>query len=82
LIKPIATTASGAQTERWCPPGWVRGENVHGNHAHNFYVIDPTPSPTRRSVLLLHEFAGIDKRIVALADRISAEFRVVLPSIF
>lgn len=82
MVEPIVTTASAAQTEPWCPPGWVRAEYVHGDHTHNFYVIDPTPSPTRRSVLLLHEFPGIDERIVALANRLSADFRVVLPSIF
>ena len=71
MVEPIVTTASAAQTEPWCPPGWARAEYVHGNHTHNFYVIHPTPSPTRRSVLLLHEFPGIDERIVALADRIS-----------
>jgi dienelactone hydrolase len=71
-----------AHTEQWCPSGWVRHEYVHGDHEHNFYVVDPTPTPSRRSVLLLHEFPGIDKRIVSLADRLSADFRVVLPSMF
>ena len=67
----------------WCPEGWAKNDFAHGDHAHPFYVIDRRPvRQLRPSILLMHEFPGISNDLVALADRLAAEFRVVVPSVF
>jgi dienelactone hydrolase len=65
----------------WRPDGWLRGEYPHGDHAHAFYEIDRGGTPAKPSVLLLHEFPGISDNLVALANVLADDFRVVVPSI-
>jgi dienelactone hydrolase len=70
-----------AQRE-WCPEGWDRGTFEHGDHSHAFYVIDHGGTDAALpSVLLMHEFPGIADHLVELANTLSADFRVVVPSI-
>jgi dienelactone hydrolase len=70
-----------AQPE-WCPEGWERGSFAHGDHSHAFYVIDHGGTEAALpSVMLMHEFPGISEHLVELANVLSADFRVVVPSI-
>jgi dienelactone hydrolase len=67
---------------QWCPPGWQRHDFAHGSHSHAYYVIDGAMTDAGRpSVMLMHEFPGISENLVALADVLAADFRVVVPSI-
>lgn len=70
-------------TERvWPPEGWAQDTFAHADHAHSFYIVDRSAGDERApSVLLMHEFPGISDNLVALADVLAADFRVVVPSI-
>ncbi|WP_243076577.1 dienelactone hydrolase family protein [Microbacterium sp. SS28] len=73
--------ADSTRDATWPPPTWQTDVYPHEDHAHNFYVAQSTTRPLA-SILLLHEFPGIDGRITAFADQLARSFRVVMPSIF
>jgi dienelactone hydrolase len=64
----------------WTPSGWHRDRFPHGEHDHAFYVIE-SRRPGAPPVLLMHEFPGISDNLVALANNLAGDFRVVVPSI-
>ncbi|PZS26610.1 MAG: dienelactone hydrolase [Pseudonocardiales bacterium] len=68
-------------TTTWPPPGWTLGRIAHGKHEHAYYVIAPPRSGDAASLLLLHEFPGINDALVTLAEELADSFRVVVPSI-
>lgn len=71
------------QTVQWCPDDWQQHTFPHRDHTHGFYVIDRgLPEMALPSVMLMHEFPGINRDLVQLADTLAREFRVVVPSIF
>lgn len=74
-------TESGAGVQ-WCPDGWKRYSFPHLDHAHAFYVLDRgRAGKALPSVMLMHEFPGISRHLVSLADTLAEDFRVVIPSI-
>ena len=64
--------------ESWPPLGWEPRDHPHRGHRHAYYVVGAREAP---SVLLLHEFPGISVNLVEFAERLAADFRVVVPSI-
>ncbi|GAA1978826.1 dienelactone hydrolase family protein [Microbacterium pumilum] len=71
-----------ARGTEWCPEGWDRHTYPHGDHSHPYYIVDRSPADSPHpSVLLMHEFPGISDNLVALANVLAEDFRVVVPSI-
>ncbi|WES62846.1 dienelactone hydrolase family protein [Microbacter sp. GSS18] len=70
------------QDPPWCPEGWRRDTFVHGDRTYVYYEAQHGTSRKRRpAVLLLHELPGITEHLVELADTLSEDFRVFVPSI-
>lgn len=65
----------------WPPHGWEPGRFPHKRHKHTYYVIDSAPTKQAPTVLLLHEFPGINEALEAFANNLATSFRVVVPSI-
>ncbi|GAA1469914.1 dienelactone hydrolase family protein [Microbacterium thalassium] len=66
----------------WCPEGWRRDIFEHDGRTHVFYEAEHEKHPpSRPAVLLLHELPGIDRHLERLANTLSADFRVFVPSI-
>ncbi|WP_062313992.1 dienelactone hydrolase family protein [Demequina rhizosphaerae] len=65
--------------EPWPPEGWLRSTAWIDGRERVFYVVGDRDGP---GVVLLHEFPGIMRGLVDFANRLAADFRVVVPSIF